>query len=323
MSRARANGLVVLLWLGLAASLVLFQAVPQNVVAPPRPTPEPPAPTTQKAEAPVQLPAPPRLEAAAAAPAPPPDAPAPPAPKVVKPLKPAPAPTKPLPAPKAKVVEALKPTPTPAPKPEPKPEAAPAPKVVQALAPAPAPSPVETAAPPMPETITVAEPEAKEGRTLLRLLEHGSGPEIELAWPETSAGRARLFRHLRACQGMELAVMDAAGELLRNGAPWRPNLDRYSGFLRRPSGQLQPEERRLVQFGGQAVRLFPRQVDALLLGGLHALIGADYGRLAVIHGRYRLDGGKVLIDQVTGDGRSFPGRIDLSPAARGCGHGLT
>ena len=125
---------------------------------------------------------------------------------------------------------------------------------------------------------------------------------------------------------MTVAVMDSAGTLYRldrrGAAPWTPNLDRYSGFVRRPSGRLAPEERRLLgraRPGERAVRLFPRQVDALLLGGLQAVIGGDYGGLGVIRARYRLDGRQVLIDGIQGDGRPYPGQIDLSPAAaRGC-----
>ena len=308
--RAPSDVLVVVLWLGLAASLLVVLEVEPPVTAEVA-LPEPEAPRKTEAAVPerVLLPPPPRLLAEA----PPPEISAP------DPPEPAPAPT---------VVKALKPEPRPAPATS-KPVATvtplpSAPEIVRAPAPPEVPEPTPE---PTPETITVAAQEAREGRTLLRLLEHGSGPEIELAWPETPAGRARLFRHLRACLGMELAVMDSAGTLYRDASPWTPNLDRYSGFLRRPSGRLAPEEQglvRLVRAGGQVVRLFPRQVDALLLGGLHALIGADYGRLAVIRGRYRLDGAKVLIDRVAGDGRLYPGQIDLSPAAtRGCRNGLT
>ena len=127
--------------------------------------------------------------------------------------------------------------------------------------------------------------------------------------------------------------MDDAGRLYRTAnpaaEPWVPNLDRYSGFLRRPSGRLAPDEQRLVRDiaaghpGSRAVRLFPRQVDALLLGGLGALIGPGYGKLSRIQARYRLSGDQVLVERIIGDGRAVDGRIDLSPASAGrCRHGL-
>ena len=69
------------------------------------------------------------------------------------------------------------------------------------------------------------------------------------------------------------------------------------------------------------VRLFPRRVDALLLGGLRNLVGGDYAKYRAIRARYRLDGARVSVRDVIADGRSLIGRVDLTAAAR-CGSGI-
>jgi hypothetical protein len=175
---------------------------------------------------------------------------------------------------------------------------------------------------------------ADDGRVLLRLLEHGSGPGIEIRWPAQAAERERLYDVLKRCYGMRLALMDPQSRLfVRDGNPgdaWRPNLDRFSGFVRRPLGPLAGGERReaaairvrhSILSIAQPVRMFPRRVDALLLGGLKNLIGDGYGDRRTIRARYRLAGGAVIIEGVNVNGRPVPGRIDLSRVAR-CGRRL-
>ncbi len=174
-----------------------------------------------------------------------------------------------------------------------------------------------------------------EGRVLLRILEHGSGPEVEIAWPVSALQRRALYRLLETCYGMEVAIMDSRGRLYGAdgdaGRPWQPNLDRYSGFVRQPAGRLTRDEQDRIAVirsvhgltpGGLRasgnVRLFPRRLDALLLGGLKALIGEDYGEAAAIRAHYRRDGRRVLVDDIRVDGRHVPGRIDLSKAGRSC-----
>lgn len=173
-----------------------------------------------------------------------------------------------------------------------------------------------------------------EGRVLLRILEHGSGPVVQIAWPVSAIQRRALYRLFAACYGMEIAVIDGAGRLFRRageaGQPWQPNLDRYSGFVRQPSGRLTVDEKdsiaaiRAFHGGVRAhnnVRLFPRRLDALLLGGLKALIGDRYSRAAAIRAHYRRDGNAVLVEAIRRDGQPVLGRIDLSAAARHCRSG--
>jgi hypothetical protein len=180
------------------------------------------------------------------------------------------------------------------------------------------------------ESIIIGQGDVADGRALLRLLEHGSGPAIELAWPDSAKHRERMFTLLRDCFGMQVALMDAENRLyLAKGQPrqaWTPNLDRYSGFIREPAGALSRHERQAAErirafHGGLAsshlVRIFPRAIDARLLGGLRRLIGAPYTKLYGIHARYRLNGGRLLVEQIAADGRRIPGRLQLSSDARG------
>jgi len=174
---------------------------------------------------------------------------------------------------------------------------------------------------------------AATGRVLLRVLEHGKGPAIEIAWPESGTVRTALADHMQQCYGMRLALMDPAGALYtdqsRRGAPWTPNLDLYSGFVRRTSGRLPGGERALAadirrRHGpiGATVHVFPRRVDALLLGGLQSLIGGRYQSASSIRAHYALRQGALTVGRLSVDGRSVEGRINLS-AARHCRGGST
>ena len=185
---------------------------------------------------------------------------------------------------------------------------------------------------PATEVVAASEDVVREGRTLLRLLEHGSGPDIELAWPDSATRRARLYRRLRDCYGVRVALMDGRDRLFAArgtvGAAWNLNLDRYSGFIRRPAGRLAQGEAeaaaRIRAYhgelpGARPVRVFPRRVDALLLGGLNRIVGPGYADRRTIRARYRLDGARLLVERVEADGHALPGRIDLSTAApRAC-----
>ena len=172
-----------------------------------------------------------------------------------------------------------------------------------------------------------------QGRALLRILEHGEGPSVEIGWPANGTVREHLFQRFASCYGMRIALMDGDGRLFvadgRRQIPWPVNLDRYSGYVRQANGVVGRAERQAVGrirahhgtvTGATVVRLFPRRVDAILLGGLHALIGGDYARAKTIRATYQLNGGSVIVDAVIVDGRRVPGGIDLSlGAGRTCG----
>ena len=176
--------------------------------------------------------------------------------------------------------------------------------------------------------------EVQTGRTLLRLLEHGSGPLIEIAWPARQQDRLALYESFDRCFGMVTAVMDRSGMLYRDGGrpgqPWQVSMDAYSGFVRQPTGAtIQDEEiransiRRRHNLARQTnmVRVFPRSVDAVILGGLSRLIGRSYKEAGVIRARYRRVAGGLEIHSISMDGNSLPGRISVR-AERQCG-GLT
>lgn len=203
--------------------------------------------------------------------------------------------------------------------------------------PKPPPPPADPAISPRPQAIAVAiEPPPvttgskirKAGRVLLKLREHGKGPTIEIAWPETVAARRRLYRRLTRCYGMRAAVLDGQDRLFAAtgaaGSPWNIDLDRFSGFLRSPAGQPIPEESRV--FAGVAarhhlqnwrpVRIFPRNVDAVLLGGLQHIVGGRYGSARLITAAYLSRGARLMLGSVRVDGRALPGAVDLTGTAK-------
>jgi hypothetical protein len=168
----------------------------------------------------------------------------------------------------------------------------------------------------------------RTGRALLRIFEHGEGPQIEIAWPGSTAQRERLHDVLRRCFGMRLALIDRAGGLYLDDGPmgrtWPIDLDRFSGFVRRPNGRITSAERRVAGRVARyhrrlpatdPIRLFPRATDAALLGGLAHLLGDDYRSSNTITASYRLRGGRVTIDEIRVDGRSVAGEIDLTRGA--------
>jgi len=168
-----------------------------------------------------------------------------------------------------------------------------------------------------------------EGRALLRILEHGAGPSIEIAWPSASQDRARLFEVFQSCLGMQVAVMDTQGNVFRDdgqpGKRWDIDLDRFSGFVRQPMGDLTVAEAAIVRAattrhrginGPTAIRIFPRNADALLLGGMRQIVGGgNYENIGTIHAVYRLNGNAVIVDSIIADGRAMPGNIPLSAAS--------
>ncbi len=167
------------------------------------------------------------------------------------------------------------------------------------------------------------------GRALLKVLEHGAGPDIDIAWPAAAAERTRLFKIMTRCYGLSLALMDDGSRLYRLADPpgrvWTPNLDQFSGFVRVAKGGQSLEERAAAAklrrkhpglTSVSTVRLFPRRVDGALLGGLAQLAGGNAARLKTVRARYRLDGLRLLVGDWRLDGRKAAGWVDLSAQAR-------
>ena len=164
------------------------------------------------------------------------------------------------------------------------------------------------------------------GRVLLRLLEHGKGPIIDIAWPENYIERQRLFKAFRTCYGMKLAVITNDRKLFTQFTPptiaWRPNSDAYSGFLRSPIGQKINNETRLITEitrrhgiqNGRSVRIFPRNTDAIILAGFQRIVGKGYTKYSRIQAHYRLTPkGGVYLEQIKVDERPVPGTIRIPP----------
>lgn len=197
-----------------------------------------------------------------------------------------------------------------------KPKPAPKKEVVEKIVPK---------AEPVEKVVQVTPIQAVGGRALLRVLEHGKGPQIEIAWPANARKRETLHDRLRACLGMENALMDAHGNLFRSnearGQRWEINLDRFSGFLRQVSGRLPRKEQQISHAIEKRhghlndpvmVRIFPRRVDASLLGGLQAIVGPGYMQARSIHARYDMQGSHILVRDIQLDGRKLKGVIELS-----------
>jgi hypothetical protein len=169
------------------------------------------------------------------------------------------------------------------------------------------------------------------GRAYLRLLENGKGPEIEIAWPESAANRRRLFEIFSRCYGMKTALMDDRGNLFLSEGPsgrhWSVDLDEYSGYVRSASGILAEIEEVKAQeirshhsklFSGSIVRVFPRELDAVLLGQLANLTAKKYKDLSQVRAAYQLMGSSVIINSILVNGKEVQGSILLPVKVRGC-----
>lgn len=191
----------------------------------------------------------------------------------------------------------------------------------------PAPSALEA---PASETLAPSVDIQTEGRVLLRLLESGNGPRIKIAWPASASAREALYRRLTQCHGMRTAILSKDKKIFLNEGPAgianSMNLDRSSGFVRHPDGALPTGERSVAKdirsrhrlSGGTTIRVFPRAVDAALLGGLSSEIGSGYLKRGEITARYRIVDGRVSIGDVTADGQRFRTEIFLPPLSSGC-----
>ena len=337
MYTGAASGAVTI---GLALFLVLMSQKPNASETQKQPPPEVPA----AAKTPLEKPP---MQAAVTLPAPPVTA-LPPAPKIVHdsptlppeaaPPGPPPSrrpllkPRKVAPAPAAVEVTPLQPRPEPAPlkalpprapKPNPAPQE-PSPEQIANL-------PVTETKSPMPARstpVTVTRKTVKEGRALLKMLEIGKGPVIEIAWPRNPADRSRLFHLLTSCHGMQTAMLSANRRLYApDSSPGRArdiNRDAVSGFIRKPAGALTAAERSVIQqiksrhgiVDGDPVRLFPRGVDAVMLGGLGQIVGPGYLKYKTIRARYQLVGTRITISDIRVDGTERSGQVALPRTSR-------
>ena len=168
----------------------------------------------------------------------------------------------------------------------------------------------------------------QEGRTLLRMLEFGKGPSIVIAWPQSRIQQNQLYNRFKSCYGMKVALLKGMSELYTlhsdPGSPWQPNTDKVSGFMRNPSGQISRLEQQDLDririrhhlYQGTPVRLFPRKVDAVLLGSLRQIVGDSYQPGSQIQAHYSQTARGVIVHQIIIDGIEKPGQILLPPVHR-------
>lgn len=311
---------VLILGLGLAAAAMVqtWRTAPPDTNSPsPPPKPQSAVPEPKAQALAIRLPPPP-LPASSTVSATPPEAhpPRPVAkPRIVVPLQRTAATKRPLAKPRQ--VEAVKLRPL-------KPAASPKPgnraqkKIATEKT-----TPKQTSRPP----VIIASQHRKTGGALLRLLEHGKGPSVEIAWPLSVGGRQRLFGTLTRCYGMRPAVLAKNSRLFNEasapGQSWEINRDRYSGFIRSPRGEpIAEENRRFAAIARRhdlsdwrPVRVFPRAVDAILLGGLGNLLGARYQSARQIRAVYELRRTGLRLTGFQIDGDAFPGAIILPTTA--------
>lgn len=154
----------------------------------------------------------------------------------------------------------------------------------------------------------------KAGEPLLYLAEAGAGPVITLGWPKDLHSRQRIFSTF-ACQGMVVALYNGT-RLYRIGDPkgvtWEIDSEQYSAYVRPIGAPATPKEASLVRSlsqhhgkVGAPVRVFRRELDAILLGGISSILGRGFLTTKSVEGLYHLEGDAVLVTIVS---------IDDSPA---------
>lgn len=172
---------------------------------------------------------------------------------------------------------------------------------------------------------------AKEGRVLLQIMEHGSGPEIEIAWPSDQQASATLYEFFSSCYGMRSVLMTRDGQLFTEmgsaGSSWAINLDRYSSFIRTAQGAVPKNELatlRKVKNHHKTLkdtaptRVFRRAIDAQLLSGLHRILGQKYTEAKQITANYRMRDRGVEVYDLRVDNVSQKGAVFLAPLVSGC-----
>lgn len=163
----------------------------------------------------------------------------------------------------------------------------------------------------------------QEGRVLLKLLEVGKGPNVEIAWPTQPQQREVLYRTLARCYGLQSGIMNAKGQIYvatgKLGEPVTINSDQVSPFLRQSAGQLSGSEKGILTnirqrhglINGQPVRLFNRNVDAALLGALFRLVPGNMSDSPQIRASYGLTDKGIGVQSVIVDGNPVAGQVDV------------
>ena len=171
----------------------------------------------------------------------------------------------------------------------------------------------------------------EKGRVLLKKLEYGKGPQVEVSWPKELAQKQVLYSVFTKCFGMKTAGLNSSNQLFVKSSGGNRaltlNMDTTSGFIREIHGDIsrgerdeiiQIEQKHPYQTFESFVRIFPRHVDASLLQGLHLVLGDVFSKAKQINASYRLNGYDVEVSEISADTQIFPGSFHLRKHARKC-----
>lgn len=166
------------------------------------------------------------------------------------------------------------------------------------------------------------------GGEILEVMERGEGPGIRIAWPPRKAGRDRVRALLERCAERTL-LLSAAGALWSidddPSESWTPPRG-VSGYMRILDGTEEAVARDLIDrirqrhniAGGQTVAVVSRAFDARLLGGLAALVGREALERQSVGGRYRVEGDRLQIVDISVEGAPVSGTVEVVRGGR-CG----
>ncbi len=156
------------------------------------------------------------------------------------------------------------------------------------------------------------------GRVLLRQLENGKGPEIQIAWPNHPSLKEKIYNILTKCYGMQTARMNSKDELFYSigpsGVQWAINMDKMSGFIREVSGLTPEAEQSRVRMINRkhpkesfksTIRIFPRVVDAHLLARLRSIAGEKYSKSKNINAAYGIKNNAIFIKNIRLDDKEL------------------
>ena len=156
---------------------------------------------------------------------------------------------------------------------------------------------------------------------LLQKLEAGEAGALTLNWPARRADRERLRAYLRRCAGWEVLVSDGTvlwGADEDAGTAWALTAA-HSGYMRVLDGgaargtaeDVARIRQRHGVTGGQPVAVVLRHLDARLIGGLIALVGAEAIETEPVSGFYAIKDGRVLLTDIKIGGSTVAGDIEL------------
>lgn len=122
-----------------------------------------------------------------------------------------------------------------------------------------------------------------------------SAIDIEIAWPDQVAARARLFDYLYRCAGMQIGVMNGSSITVVNKQSHQPR----SAWLRVAQGQLNTQEIKWLRqspLSGIPVRLFPKVIDWQLAQQIAQYLGNK--KLQSFRARYGLNQQGLYLDDI-------------------------